>query len=248
MVNRRVVVVPDAAAVARTAASRLLLTLVDAQSVHTPVHVALTGGGVGIATLAAVADDPMLDLVEWGSVHVWWSDERFLPAGDPDRNDTGARLALLDRISDRLPPENVHPVPGPGPEAPDAETAARLYADALDDMAPFGSLVPEFDIALLGLGPDGHVASLFPGNPATSVHDVSVTAVHDSPKPPKTRVSFTLPTIRAARRVWVVAAGEAKADAAAHALHGGIPADIPAAGAVGRTETVWLLDTAAAEA
>jgi 6-phosphogluconolactonase len=245
--NRRVVVVPDAAAVARTTASRLLLTLVDAQSVHTPVHVALTGGGVGIATLAAVADDPLLDLVEWGGVHLWWSDERFLPTGDPERNETGARQALLDRIADRLPPENVHPVPGPGPEVPDAETAANLYADALEDMAPFGAPVPEFDIALLGLGPDGHVASLFPDHPATRVHDVSVTAVHDSPKPPPTRVSFTLPTIRAARRVWVVAAGAAKADAAAHALHGGIPADIPAAGAVGRAETVWLLDTAAAE-
>ena len=246
--NRRVVVVPDAAAVARTTASRLLLTLVDAQSVNTPVHVALTGGGVGTDTLAAMADDPLLDLVEWSGVHLWWSDERFLPTGDPERNETGARLALLDQLGDRLPPENVHPVPGPGPDVPDAETAARRYADALDDASPFGAQAPDFDIALLGLGPDGHVASLFPGHPAASVRDVSVTAVHDSPKPPATRVSFTFPTIRAARRVWVVAAGAAKADAVAHALHGGIPADIPAAGAVGRTETVWLLDTAAAEA
>ena len=246
--NRRVVVVPDAAAVAQTTASRLLLTLVDAQSVHTPVHVALTGGGVGIATLAAASADPLLDLVEWGSVHLWWSDERFLPTGDPERNETGARHALIDHLGDRLPPENVHPVPGPGPDVPDAETAARVYADMLDDAAPFGAQAPEFDVALLGLGPDGHIASLFPGNPATSVRDVSVTAVHDSPKPPPDRISFTFPTIRAARRVWVVAAGAAKADAASHALHGGIPADVPAAGAVGRTETVWLLDTAAAEA
>ena len=240
--NRRVVVVPDAAAVARVAAARLLLTLIDAQSDHAPVHVALTGGGIGTATLAAAADDPLADLVDWSAVHLWWSDERFLPTGDPERNETAARAALIDRLGTRLPTANVHPVPA-SDQVPDAEAAARTYAAALATFAPAGAPVPSFDVALLGLGPDGHVASLFPGHPATAVIDTSVVAVHDSPKPPPDRVSFTFPTLRAAQQVWMIASGAAKADAATRSL--GDPADTPAAGAVGRTQTVWFLDTAA---
>ena len=91
---REVVVVPDADLLARSTASRLLLAVLDAQSLHSPVHVVLTGGTVGIKTLAAVADDPVRAAVDWSGVHLWWGDERFLPDGDPDRNETQAREAL----------------------------------------------------------------------------------------------------------------------------------------------------------
>ncbi|MCL2455238.1 MAG: 6-phosphogluconolactonase [Micrococcales bacterium] len=243
--SRRVVVLPDAAAVARVTASRLLLTIIDAQGDQSSVHVALTGGGVGTASLAAMADDPLCDLVDWRSVHLWWSDERFLPAGDPERNETGARAALIDRLGTRLPAANVHPVPGPSPEVPDAETAARAYAAELAAHASSGDMVPAFDVLLLGVGPDGHVASLFPGLPATEEQDRPVVAVHGSPKPPPDRVSFTFPTLRAATQVWLLAAGAAKATAVTAAFAGSLPRQVPAAGAVGRRRTLWMIDAAA---
>ncbi|SBW22382.1 6-phosphogluconolactonase [Candidatus Protofrankia californiensis] len=105
--------------------------------------------------------------------------------------------------------------------------------------------VPSFDVLLLGVGPDGHVASLFPGSPAVHARAATV-AVYQSPKPPPTRISLTLPAIQAAREVWLLAAGEAKADAVASAFSGASPTEIPAVGACGRQRTLWLLDRAAA--
>ncbi|WP_159805283.1 6-phosphogluconolactonase [Cellulomonas citrea] len=244
--TRRVVVLPDADALARSTASRLLLALVDAQSQHSPVHIVLTGGGAGTATLAAAAVDPLAEHVDWSAVHLWWGDERFLPSGDPERNETGARAALIDPLGDRLPAANVHPVPGPGPATPDPESAARAYRVELAAWAPAGEQLPRFDVLLLGVGPDAHVASLFPGLPGPQVDDEIVVGVHDSPKPPPLRVSLTFPAIRTAAQVWLVAAGAEKAAAVASALSGASPEQVPAAGAVGREQTLWLLDAAAA--
>lgn len=244
--TRRVVVLPDADALARSTASRLLLALVDAQSQHSPVHIVLTGGGAGTATLAAAAVDPLAELVDWSAVHLWWGDERFLPTGDPERNETGARAALIDPLGDRLPVDHVHPVPGPGPATPDADSAARAYGAELAAWAPAGEQLPRFDVLLLGVGPDAHVASLFPGLSGPRVADALVVGVHDSPKPPPLRVSLTFPAIRTAAQVWLVAAGAEKAAAVASALRGAAPEQVPAAGAVGREQTLWLLDAAAA--
>jgi len=108
--SRLVVVHPDAQILAEAAASRLLTRILDLQSVRSPVHVVLTGGTVGIKTLAAVAKNPVRDAVDWTGVHLWWGDERYLPAGDADRNETQAREALLDHL-DVLPAENVHAMP-----------------------------------------------------------------------------------------------------------------------------------------
>ena len=105
--------------------------------------------------------------------------------------------------------------------------------------------MPSFDVLLLGLGEEGHVASVFPESPA--VHDTRpVVGVHGCPKPPPLRVTLTLPTIRAAREVWIIVAGESKAEAAQMALSGAGEVQVPAAGAVGRSRTIWLLDDAAA--
>lgn len=252
-----VVVHPDAETLAQATAARLLLRLVDAQSLHRPVHAVLTGGTIGIRLLADAADSPLRDAVDWTGVHVWWGDERFLPAGHADRNDTQARNALLDGLP--LPPENVHPVPGPGaPGIGSPEDAAAAYAAELARYAtaPEGSslqpsddagpAVPVFDVLLLGMGPDGHVASLFPGQDSVEVTDRTAVGVHGSPKPPPERVSLTFPAIEAAEEVWLVVAGADKADAVARALAKGPVAETPAAGAHGRRRTLWLLDAAAA--
>ncbi|CAL8978302.1 tRNA 5-hydroxyuridine methyltransferase [Cellulomonas sp. T2.31MG-18] len=243
-----VVVHPDADVLAEATAARLLTRLVDLQSDHSPVHVVLTGGTVGIAVLRAVAASPVRGAVDWSDVHLWWGDERFLPAGDPDRNEVQAREALLDALGDALPADHVHAMPSRTAQVPDTDTAARLYAAELARHAPADAAlaVPSFDVLLLGMGPDGHVASLFPGHATLSVSDRTVVGEDDSPKPPPPRVSLTFPAIQAAAEVWVVAAGDGKADAVAAALRGAPATEVPAAGAVGVARTLWLLDVASA--
>ncbi|WP_166847476.1 6-phosphogluconolactonase [Isoptericola sp. BMS4] len=246
-----VVVHPDAGTLAQAAAARLLTRLLDVQSVRSPVHVVLTGGTVGIRTLAAVADSPLRGAVDWSAVHLWWGDERFLPDGDPDRNATQARAALLDTLvaDSGLPPAHVHEMPAPGTVVDGAtvttpEESAAAYAT---ELARYGDPLPRFDVLLLGMGPDGHVASLFPGHEALGAAGVAV-GVHGSPKPPPERVSLTFDAVRRAREVWVVAAGAEKSAQAAAALARGPVAEVPAAGATGSERTLWLLDAAAAGA
>ncbi|MBI9114896.1 6-phosphogluconolactonase [Sanguibacter suaedae] len=243
MTGHLVVVHPTAEVLAEATAARLLTRILDVQSVRSPVHVVATGGTVGIRTLAAVAANPVRDAVDWSQVHVWWGDERFLPPGHADRNETQARDALLDAL-DLLPAENVHAMPAAVGDL-DPEGAANLYASELAEHATDGAPVPEFDVTLLGMGPDAHVASLFPGHEALRATGASTVGVHGSPKPPAERVSLTFEAIQASREVWVVAAGAEKAGAVAAAL-GGAPRDeAPAAGATGTSRTLWLLDAAA---
>ena len=240
--TRDVVVHPDARILAESVAARLLTHLVDVQSHRSPVHVVLTGGTVGVAALAAVAASPVRDAVDWSGVHLWWGDERFLPDGDPDRNETQARDALIDALGDALPAANVHPVPARSDEVTTPEESAELYAA---ELASAGS--PAFDVLLLGMGPDGHIASLFPGHDALTVTGQPTVGVHGSPKPPPERVSLTYDAIQSAREVWVVAAGAEKAQAVASALRGAPVATTPAAGALGTERTLWLVDIAATQ-
>lgn len=245
-----VVVHRDADLLARAVAARLVTGLVDAQAARTSASLVLTGGTVGTATLRALADSPARDAVEWPRLDVWWGDERFLPGGHEERNETAARAALLDSVP--LEPRRVHPMPASdGPDGADPEAAAARHADELarahhpEEAYPGTARVPAFDVLLLGVGPDGHVASLFPEMPA--VHDErTVVAVRGAPKPPPTRLSLTLPAIRSAREVWLVVAGEDKAGAVEMALGGAGPVQVPAAAARGRARTLWLLDRGAA--
>ncbi|MFF5246925.1 6-phosphogluconolactonase [Streptosporangium sp. NPDC000095] len=234
----------DADVLAKAVAARVIVRLVDAQSAKGSAHLVLTGGTVGIATLAEIAASPARDAVDWRKVDIWWGDERFLADGDPERNETGAREALLNQLD--LDPARVHVMRGPD-SGMTAEESAEAYAEELrkaarpEDHGP----APSFDLMMLGMGPDGHVASLFPGLPA--LHDTRpVVAVHDSPKPPPTRVSLTLPVIQGAREVWVIAAGEEKAEAVRLALSDSGTMQVPAAGARGSRNTLFLLDGAAA--
>jgi 6-phosphogluconolactonase len=240
----------DAAVLAEAVAARLATRLVTAQAARGEATVVLTGGTVGISTLAALAASPSRDSLDWGRLNVWWGDERFVPADHPDRNERQAREALLDQVP--IEQSRVHPMPAvgsvdAGPAGDDVHAAAAAYAAELARHASIESHadLPHVDVLLLGVGPDGHVASLFPHAPA--LYDTrAVVGVEGSPKPPPLRVSLTLPTIQSADEVWLIAAGESKSAAVAMALGGAGPMAVPAAVARGRLETYWLLDKAAA--
>jgi 6-phosphogluconolactonase len=238
---------PDAELLARAVADRLAAALGAAVAARGSASLVLTGGGIGTGVLTALAAGPARDAIDWSRCDIWWGDERFVAAGDPERNETGARAALLDHVG--VDPARVHAMAGcDGPDGDDPDAAAERYAAELRAAARAGDLpaVPSFDVLLLGIGPEGHVASLFPGLPAVRETQRTVVAVRDSPKPPPTRLSLTFPAIQAAREVWLLASGAAKADAVGRALSGSDPARVPAAGARGRQQTLFLVDQAAA--
>ncbi|MEV0324156.1 6-phosphogluconolactonase [Streptomyces sp. NPDC050658] len=241
----QLVVHRDKELMAQAAAARLITKIVDAQSARGYASVVLTGGRNGNGLLAALSSAPARDAIDWSRLDLWWGDERFLPDGDPERNYTQAKAALLDSVP--LNPARVHPMPA-SDGAYEADAAAGVYAAELaaaagpEDHGP----VPTFDVLMLGVGPDTHVASLFPELPAVRETERTVVGVHGAPKPPPTRITLTLPAIRSAREVWLLAAGEDKANAAAIALSGAGEIQAPAAGAYGRSRTLWLLDAAAA--
>ncbi|GLZ36961.1 6-phosphogluconolactonase [Actinokineospora sp. NBRC 105648] len=236
MSEPEVVVHDDADELATATAARLVTALVAAQARRGSVSLVLTGGRIGIAVLERLRAHPDRDDVDWSTVDIYWGDERFLPAGHPDRNETQARAALLDHV----PATRVFPIaPSDGPFGDDPDAAARAYADLLAD-------VSSFDVFLVGVGEEGHTLSVFPDSPAVHERELSVVAVRDCPKPPPTRVSLTLATARRATDLWLVTAGGSKADPVAAALSGADEVAIPAAGARGTEQTLWLLDTAAA--
>ena len=239
-----IVVVRDADVLAELAAARLLTRLVDAQALRGSASVVLTGGGVGTATLAAVRRSSARHAVDWRRVDVWWGDERFVPADDAERNERQAREALLDHLD--LDPARVHPMGAAGGlDGDDADAAAARYVGELQAAAPADADVPAFDVLLLGLGAEGHTASIFPESPAA--HDERLAfGVHGCPKPPPTRVSLGFSALCAAREAWLLVAGEGKAGAVAMALSGAGRVQIPAAGVSGTAATLWLLDEAAA--
>ncbi|MFK0072340.1 6-phosphogluconolactonase [Arthrobacter woluwensis] len=252
----RVSVHPDSQVLMAAIAARLVTKLVDAQDRFGEATVVLTGGTVGIGTLRAVAESAAAPAVNWRRVNFWWGDERFVGAEDADRNAVQAQKALLDSLD--LDPERVH-VPGSSDEFDSVDDAAADYArrlaeaaaaehaadysDQRPDVAP---ALPRFDVLLLGVGPDAHVASLFPEMAGIREKEALVVGVQDSPKPPPQRISLTLPAINTADEVWMVVAGDDKAGAVGLALAGAGTVQVPAAGPRGRNRTLWLIDEAAA--
>lgn len=249
MTTPLVLVHRDPDELAAAVAARLITRLTDVQAARGSAHLVLTGGGIADRTHRSVADSSARGAVDWRALHVWWGDERFLPSGDPERNETQARDALLDHVP--VDDGRVHPMPpSDGPDGDDPEAAAHRYAEELAAAArpEDHAAVPSFDLMMLGVGPDGHIASLFPGKPSLYEEERTVVAVRGSPKPPPTRLSLTVPAIQAAADIWLVVAGEDKAKVVAMALSGAGPTQIPAAAARGRQRTLWLLDRAAASA
>lgn len=245
--ERRVLVHPDVDSLIAAVAARFLTKLTDLLDEYNEVNVVLTGGTAGgQGVQRAIAASPMRGAIDWSRVHFWWGDERFLPQGDPERNDTQAHEALLDHIP--VPPEHIHPFPA-SDVVPDIDEAARVYAEELAAHADpaLRLTVPRFDITFLGVGPDGHIASLFPEHDVRLEDERLVVSERNSPKPPPERLSLTLPVINSSQRIWMVLSGAEKASALGLALAGASPIEVPAAGAQGRRRTVFFVDQEAAE-
>ncbi|AFC54806.1 MULTISPECIES: 6-phosphogluconolactonase [Mycobacterium] len=232
---------PDSQALVDAAATRLTDTIGKAVAARGRALVVLTGGGNGIGLLRSLVDRP----IEWSKVHLFWGDERYVPEDDDERNDKQARAALLDHVD--IPSSQVHPMPASDGEfGGDLAAAALAYEQLLAANAAPGQPVPSFDVHLLGMGPEGHINSLFPDTPAVLETTRMVVSVDDSPKPPPQRITLTLPAIARSREVWLMVSGAGKADAAAAAIGGAAPVSVPAAGAIGQEITLWLLDEDAA--
>jgi 6-phosphogluconolactonase len=181
--------------------------------------------------LAARADE-----IDWRRVQVFFGDERCLPPGHPDRNDRAARLALLDRVP--IPEGHVHAIEADSPDA------AELYESELRAafrLTAAGAL-PVFDLVVLGMGPDGHTASLFPGFPQLDERRRLAVRVEGAPKPPPERITLTLPVLNAAREALFLVTGAEKRAAAAKAAAG--DPSVPA-GRVAAAKTLVFLDEAA---
>jgi 6-phosphogluconolactonase len=232
----------DTAALVAAAGERLAEEIVSLIDFRGRAQIVLTGGGTGIGILSKLADS---DRIDWSKVHLFWGDDRYVPEDDDERNDKQAREALLDRVG--IPAANVHAMPASDGEfGDDLDAAALAYEHVLAANAEPGEATPSFDVHLLGMGGEGHINSLFPHTAAVRETSRMVVGVADSPKPPPRRITLTLPAIQRSREVWLIVSGAAKADAVAAAVGGADPVDVPAAGAVGRDATVWLLDEDAA--
>lgn len=241
--ERRVIVHHDRQALTAAVAARFITKVVDLLDEQPEVNIVLTGGTVGIGVLEAISASPARDTVDWARVQLWWGDERWLPYGDRERNDQQARDALLDQVA--LQHNNVHCYAA-SDSAVELDAAAEAYAVELADAAVDGATLPRFDITFLGVGPDGHIASLFPGRDGIRISDTTVISVRNSPKPPPERLSLTLGAINSSDRIWLVMAGADKASALGLALAGVSKFEVPAAAAEGRKRTVFFVDKDAA--
>ncbi|GAA4125778.1 6-phosphogluconolactonase [Nocardioides fonticola] len=236
----RIEVHPDADTLAHAVAGELLDRIHQAQaSGHVP-QICLTGGTIAEAIHRQIAVIADASGVDWGAVDFWWGDERFVSADSPDRNEGQARAAFLDALG--VPAHRIHAMPSTDDVA-DVDAAAAAFEQAVREHGSGG-----FDLLMLGVGPDAHIASLFPHHPDAALTDHIAVAVHDSPKPPPERISFTFEALARSRSVWFLVSGEGKADAVAAALADPTPSrvDVPAAGVRGEDETVWFLDRDAA--
>lgn len=240
---RSVIVHPERDALVGALARHLESTLRELLAEQSAVHVVLTGGTVGTDVLAALGNSVTAHDLDWSRMQLWWGDERWLPSGDAERNDKQADDALLGKVA--LPAANIHRFAADDGVV-SLDDAAVQYAQELAAHAPEGNATPEFDILLLGVGPDGHVASLFPDRDGVRERGGSVVAVRESPKPPPERLSLTIPSIRRARRVWLALSGADKASALSLALSGANTVQVPVAGVYGTKETVFFVDAAAA--
>jgi len=233
---------PDSDALVAAVGDRLADEIVSAVETRGRANISLTGGGTGIKVLSRLAGHS--DRIDWSKVHLFFGDERYVPADDDERNEKQAREALIDPVG--VPAANVHAMPASDGEfGDDLDAAALAYEQVLAAQGD-GEPTPVFDVHLLGMGPEGHVNSLFPHTPAVRETTRIVVGVPDSPKPPPLRITMTLPAVARSREVWLIVSGEGKAEAVAAAVGGASPEDWPAAGAVGREATVWFLDEGAA--
>ena len=238
--TREFVVLPDADAVAAATADRLIAAGQAAIDHHGTFYLALTGGSTPQIVCPLLVVPPRVLQLDWTRVEFFFGDERAVPARHPDSNYNTARQMLLDYLP-RVGPGQVHRMIG---EAADLDAAARAYQALVNRIVPRGaSGLPAFDLIWLGMGPDGHTASLFPGTEA--LHETERLVVPNwVPQLDAWRLTLTFPLLNAAHQVNLVAAGEEKA-AAVLAVRSGAD-EQPPAGLIDAEQTVWLVDQAAA--
>lgn len=215
-----------------------LRSLIDEAEVGSRINLAISGGAVATSLLPSLL--PRVGDVDWSRVRVWLVDERFVPAGHADRNDDQAWEGFFHAASGvelvRMPTSDES---APGAGSLDAATSA--FEATWTELMGSGS----FDIALIGMGPDGHICSLFPGR--VDLEEPSpILAIRNSPKPPPERITVSMPVMRACPEVWLTTAGEGKAEAVGRAFAGASPLDIPVAGILAPTTRVYLDEAAAA--
>lgn len=227
-------ILPDSASLITAAAEHFVATARAAIAKRGVFYVALAGGSTPKGLYQKLATSPYLEQIDWARVHLFFGDERCVPATHDDSNFKMARQAMIDLIP--IPAENVHRMPTESGEP--ADVAVR-YADTIKDVM---SGEP-FDLVLLGLGPDGHIASLFPETPALDVTDTLTTSLYVE-KFDSYRVTLTYPVINAARQVIVFIAGEAKA-AIVNDITTDVVSGLPVQRLAPQGEYFWFMDKAA---
>ncbi len=236
--DRRVIVVADPAELANRAAERVLARIAENSE---RVAICLTGGSSPKQLYSLLATEPYRSRIPWDRVHWFIGDERFVPANSPLNNMGVARRLFLDQCA---PASNIHPIPT---DTGNPDESASRYARELESFYGAEGLSPErplFDIVLMGVGPDGHTASLFPDDPAIEERGrwvVGVPQAHVAPFVP--RVTLTLPALGSCREMLFEAAGSDKRAILTRVLAG---ENLPANRAHATGETIWLLDKAAA--
>lgn len=228
----------DSTELARAVATAFLSRMQDAQASGEVPHVALTGGSIASAVHREIARLAPHYRVDWERISLWWGDERFVARSSAERNAGQARADLLDVVG----ATQVHEMPS-SDDAASPQEAADLYSQTV---RAHGS--GEFDLVMLGIGPDGHVASLFPGSAQLDATDAVAVGVTDSPKPPPGRVTLTFEALNRTRATWMLVSGAEKAQAVAAALApSGDVHDTPARG-ISPPEggLTWFVDRSAA--
>lgn len=236
-------VLADASAMAEFASAQMIQIAKDAIAARGRFCIALAGGSTPHLLYTLLNQPKKMAQIDWSNVLVYWGDERCVPPDDPDSNYLMARQALLDHVP--LPAENVHRICG----ELEPERAAQMYQAELRQVSP-GAKIPRFDLVLLGLGEDGHTASLFPGSSAIAETKRWVVSVeHTVPPPPLvTRISLTLPVFNAAANLIFLVSGSRKAGIFSRLMQkidrpNGLPAQLirPKNG-----HLVWVVDRLAA--
>jgi 6-phosphogluconolactonase len=225
--------------VARQAATEIIATIVSVLEEKDTFHISLTGGTVGILTLEVLAQQEELVNLDLSKVHFWWGDERFVESDTAERNANQAKEVFLNAIS--IPESNIHEFPASN-QGLDLESARTFFESDL--VAAFAGKEPKMDLTILGMGPDGHVASLFPGH---EHNQTLIVAEHESPKPPRQRLSMSMELVNNSDRIIFVVAGMDKAEAVGF-VHQDEECDLPAAKVSAIGETLWIIDGAAGAA
>jgi 6-phosphogluconolactonase len=240
------VVFATADELAQQVAERFVTTVAAAIDSRGRAAVVLTAGSIMEKVWTVLAETAQS--LDWSKVDVFWGDERFVPSDSPDRNDTPAEKLLFAAAPFSAATRYSMP-PAGGEYGDDLDAAASGYAATLHEARrpSDDGEVPSFDVALIGIGPDGHCCSLFPDHPSARDLSAPVIPVRNSPKPPPLRMSLSFDALNTANEIWMVASGNGKADAVAAALAPDAEREhVPAAGARGRERTLWLLDSDAA--